>query len=69
LVLALVHAKIADPPMTTISSDALTAAAKGLPYVHLVVTDEGGHTGIIGRDPQWFSDALAAFFDNAQNVR
>ena len=57
-----------DPVMTTISSDALAAAAHGKPYIHVVVSDEGGHAGIIGRDPQWFSDAIAAFFDNARNV-
>jgi hypothetical protein len=34
--------------MTTISSDALVAAADGNPLVHIVVSDEGGHTGIIG---------------------
>lgn len=57
-----------DPVMTTISSEALTAAPHGA-NVYVLVTGEGGHIGIIGRDPQWFSDAIAAFFDNARNVR
>jgi predicted alpha/beta-fold hydrolase len=57
-----------DPVMTTISSDALVAAANGNPLVHIVVSDEGGHTGIIGRDSQWFSDAIAVFFENARKV-
>jgi hypothetical protein len=34
----------------------------------VVVIDEEGHTGIIGRDPRWFSNAIAAFFDNAPKV-
>lgn len=58
-----------DPIMTETSTDALSSAAQALHYVHVIVTEEGGHTGIIGRDPQWFSDAIAAFFRNARNVR
>jgi predicted alpha/beta-fold hydrolase len=57
-----------DPVMTAISSDALVAAADGIKIVRVIVTTEGGHTGIIGRDPQWFSDAMSTFFENARKV-
>lgn len=57
-----------DPILTPLATEALTTAAAGLTYVHVVATDGGGHVGIIARDPQWFADAMKNFFSNAERV-
>ncbi|MGH9810626.1 MAG: alpha/beta fold hydrolase, partial [Terriglobia bacterium] len=57
-----------DPVLSQIAADALAKAAQSLPYVHVIETDEGGHVGIIGRDPQWFVNAINTFFDHAKDV-
>lgn len=57
-----------DPVLGRVAADALVAAAAPLPYVHVIATDEGGHIGVVGRDPQWFVNAMTAFFVNAPHV-
>ncbi|HEV7484808.1 MAG TPA: alpha/beta fold hydrolase [Thermoanaerobaculia bacterium] len=57
-----------DPVLGQNAADAIAKAADSLPYVHVIKTDEGGHIGIIGRDPQWFVNAITNFFANAQHV-
>lgn len=57
-----------DPVLGQVAADAIAKAADSLPYVHVIETDEGGHVGIIGRDPQWFVNAMTNFFANAQHV-
>jgi predicted alpha/beta-fold hydrolase len=57
-----------DPVLTQVAADALAKAAESLPYVHVIETDEGGHVGIIGRDPQWFVNAMNTFFNHAKDV-
>jgi len=58
-----------DPVLGQGAADAIANAADvSLKYVHVVKTDEGGHIGIIGRDPQWFVNAITNFFANAQHV-
>jgi len=54
-----------DPVMRKSSAEALVKAAEGLPHIRVIETVEGGHAGIIGRDPQWFSDAIAIFFNSS----
>ncbi len=56
-----------DPVLGRVASDALVKPPP-MPYVHVMATDEGGHIGIIGRDPQWFMNAMTAFFDNAPHI-
>jgi len=56
-----------DPVLGRVAADALEKAGKTL-YVHVIATDEGGHIGVIGRDSQWFVDAMTTFFANAKNV-
>jgi predicted alpha/beta-fold hydrolase len=58
-----------DPVLGQNATDAIANAADAsLKYVHVIKTDEGGHIGIIGRDPQWFVNAITNFFANAQHV-
>jgi predicted alpha/beta-fold hydrolase len=58
-----------DPVLGQNAADAIAkAAGPSLTYVHVIKTDEGGHIGIIGRDPQWFVNAMTNFFANAQHV-
>jgi predicted alpha/beta-fold hydrolase len=57
-----------DPVLGQVAADAIAKAADSLPYVHVIETDEGGHIGIIGRDPQWFVNAMTNFFANARYV-
>ena len=58
-----------DPVLGQNAADAIAHAADpSLKYVHVIETDEGGHIGIIGRDPQWFVNAITNFFANAQHV-
>jgi predicted alpha/beta-fold hydrolase len=57
-----------DPVLGQVASDAIATAAKPFPYVNVIETDEGGHIGIIGRDPQWFVNAITNFFANVQHV-
>ncbi|MEA2326092.1 MAG: uncharacterized protein QOE68_1051 [Thermoanaerobaculia bacterium] len=58
-----------DPVLGQGAADAIAKAADpSLTYVHVIETDEGGHIGIIGRDPQWFVNAMTNFFANAQHV-
>ena len=57
-----------DPVLGRVAADAIAIAAKPFPYVKVIETDEGGHIGIIGRDPQWFVNAITNFFANAQHV-
>jgi len=56
-----------DPVLGRVASDALVKPPP-MPYVHVIATDEGGHIGIIGRDPQWFVNAMNAFFGNAPHI-
>jgi predicted alpha/beta-fold hydrolase len=57
-----------DPVLGQVADDAIYKAAKPFPYVHVIKTEEGGHIGIIGRDPQWFVNAITNFFASAQHV-
>ncbi len=57
-----------DPVLGQVAADAIATAAEPLPYVHVIETGEGGHIGIIGRDPQWFVNAMTRFFDIAPHV-
>jgi predicted alpha/beta-fold hydrolase len=57
-----------DPVLGQGAADAIADAADSMPYVHVIKTDEGGHIGIIGRDPQWFVNAMTNFFANAADV-
>jgi predicted alpha/beta-fold hydrolase len=58
-----------DPVLGQNATDAIEDAADAsLKYVHVIKTDEGGHIGIIGRNPQWFVNAITNFFANAQHV-
>jgi predicted alpha/beta-fold hydrolase len=57
-----------DPVLGEAAADAIAIAAKPFPYVKVIETDEGGHIGIIGRDPHWFVNAMTRFFDIAQQV-
>jgi len=57
-----------DPVLGQGAADAIADAADSMPYVHVIKTDEGGHVGIIGRDPQWFVNAMTNFFANARYV-
>jgi len=56
-----------DPVLGRVAADAL-AKPPPMTYVHVIVTGEGGHIGVIGRDPQWFVNAMTAFFDNAPQI-
>ncbi len=56
-----------DPVLGRVAADALVSTAL-LPYVHIIATDEGGHIGVIGRDPQWFVNAMTAFFESAPQI-
>jgi predicted alpha/beta-fold hydrolase len=57
-----------DPVLGQGAADAISKAARPFPYVKVIETGEGGHIGIIGRDPQWFVNAITNFFANAQHV-
>ena len=57
-----------DPVLGQDAADAIATAADSMSYVHVIKTDEGGHVGIIGRDPQWFVNAITNFFANAPHV-
>ena len=57
-----------DPVLGQVAADAIATAAKSLLYVKVIETDEGGHIGIIGCDPQWFVNAMTNFFANAQHI-
>ena len=58
-----------DPVLGQNAADAIAHAADpSLTYVHVIETNEGGHIGIIGRDPQWFVNAITNFLANAPHV-
>lgn len=57
-----------DPVLGRIAAEALKTEAAHLAYVHVIATDEGGHIGVLGRDPQWFVNAMTAFFSNASQI-
>ncbi|MBV8547625.1 MAG: alpha/beta fold hydrolase [Acidobacteria bacterium] len=58
-----------DPVLGEGAANAIAKAADpSLKYVHVIETDEGGHIGIMGRNPQWFVNAITNFFANAQHV-
>jgi len=52
-----------DPVLGRVASDAIENATKPA-NVHVIATNEGGHIGIIGRDSQWFVNAMINFFAN-----
>jgi len=56
-----------DPVLGEAAVDAVVNA-QAPRNVRVIATDEGGHIGIIGRDPRWFVDAMTTFFTNAPHI-